>query len=126
MNSGTGPNHSDIIKHSNGTLPAHSHNVTNTTIASNSAATSNTGTFEVINTGNIFIAVSTHAHSDTFPLSFNTAGASDVHPHSGGTSTTANSTSANDTHSHTSTLSFTFPATQFLPPFLTTRFMIKV
>ena len=126
MNSGTGHNHSAVITHSNGTLPAHSHNVTNTTIVSNSAASSNTGEFEVINSGGFFIALPTHAHSDTFGLSFNTAGTSDVHAHSGGTSTTANSTDATDTHSHSSTLSFTFPATQFLPPFLTTRFMIKV
>jgi microcystin-dependent protein len=127
MNSGTGHNHSDTITHNNGTLPAHSHNVTNTTIVSNSAATSNTGNLQIINTGTNFeVALSTHAHSDTFPLSFNTAGTSDVHAHSGGTSTTANSTSATDTHGHTSTLSFTFPGTQVLPPFLTTRFMIKV
>jgi hypothetical protein len=127
MNSGTGHNHSDVITHSNATLPAHSHNVTNTTIASNSAATSNTGQFEVINSGTaFFIAVPTHSHSTTFGLSFNTAGASDIHAHSGGTSTTTNSTSATDTHGHTSTLSFTFPGTEFLPPFLTTRFIIKV
>ena len=127
MNSGNGHNHSAIMNHTNGNMPAHSHNVTNTQIVSNSAATSNTGNIQIINTGTNFeVALSTHSHSDTFPVSFNTAGAADNHAHTGGSSVTANSTSANDTHSHTSTLSFTFPATQFLPPFLTTRFMIKV
>jgi microcystin-dependent protein len=127
MNSGNGHNHSAIINHNNAVLPGHSHNVTNTTITSNTAASSNTGNLQIINTGtNYEVALSTHYHSDTFPLSFNTASGTDTHPHSGGTSTTANSTSATDVHDHDSTLSFTFPATQFLPPFLTTRFMIKV
>jgi microcystin-dependent protein len=127
MNSFSGHTHSDTITHNNGTLPAHSHNVTNTTITSNSAATSNTGNLQIINTGtNYEVALSTHYHSDTFPLSFNTAGSADTHLHSGGSSVTTGSVSQNDTHSHTSTLSFTFPGTQFLPPFLTTRFIIKV
>lgn len=127
MNSGTGHNHSATISHNAATLPAHSHNATNTTIVSNSAATSNTGNFQIINTGtNYEIAVSNHAHSDTFTVSFNTASGTQSHAHSGGASTTANSTSATDVHDHDSTLSFTFPAEKFLPPFLTTRFIIKV
>jgi microcystin-dependent protein len=127
MNSGTGHNHSATIAHNDATLPAHSHNVTNFAILSNSAAQSNTGNFAIINTGtNYDISPSTHYHSDTFPVSFNTAGSTDVHAHSGGSSVTANSTSATDVHDHDSTISFTFPAEKYLPPFLTTRFMIKV
>jgi microcystin-dependent protein len=127
MNSGTGHNHSDTLSHTAATLPAHSHNVTNHTITSNTAAQSNTGNFQIINTGTNFeVSPSTHYHSDTFPVSFNTASGTQSHTHSGGTSVTANSNSANDVHDHDSTLSFTFPAEKYLPPFLTTRFMIKV
>jgi microcystin-dependent protein len=127
MNTGAGHNHTDIISHNAATLPAHSHNVTNTTIASNSASTSNTGNLQIINTGtNYEVALSTHAHSDTFPLSFNTAAPTDSHTHTGGTTATANSIGTTDTHDHETTITFTFPETQFLPPFLTTRFIIKV